>query len=156
MQAMIEADILQVAAIEAQQHSVPWSAASFSDALRCGWHCRSLKDTQDQVLGYCITMTAGDDEELLTIAVKPQLMRQGLGRQLMQNLLQDARQRGANHLFLEVRESNQPAIHLYEQMGFKIIGMRKNYYPVPANLTTHGAAGRENALLMRLVLAKGL
>ena len=153
---MLDADIAQVAAIEAQQHSVPWSAASFADALHHGWHCRVLKSTSDQVLGYCISMTAGDDEELLTLTVRPESTGQGLGKQLMQDLLQNARQRGANNLFLEVRESNQTAIYLYEQMGFKMAGMRKNYYPVPVNPVSKSPAGRENALLMCQVLAESL
>ena len=154
--AMIDADIAEVEAIEAQQHSVPWSAASFADALNQGWHCRVLKDTCDQVLGYCISMTAGDDEELLTLTVRPDSTGQGLGKQLMQELLHQARQRGASNLFLEVRESNQIAIHLYEQMGFKMTGMRKNYYPVPANPVLKSLAGRENALVMCRALAERL
>lgn len=156
MQTMLDEDIPQVAAIEALQHSVPWSAVSFSDALRSGWHCRVLKNTQDQVLGYCITMTTGDDEELLTITVKPEYIGQGLGKQLMQEVLAGARQRCACNVFLEVRASNMPAIHLYEQMGFKIVGMRKNYYPVPATPETNSSSGRENALLMCLALAESL
>ena len=101
-------------------------------------------------------MTAGDDEELLTLTVRPESTGQGLGKQLMQELLHQARQRGASNLFLEVRESNQIAIHLYEQMGFKMAGMRKNYYPVPANPVLKSLAGRENALVMCRALAERL
>ena len=149
---MDEADIPRVAEIESLQHHVPWSAQSFADALRCGWHCRVMKDAAGLVLGYCVTMTAGDDEELLTITVRPDLTRQGLGKQLMQEVLAGAQQRRAGQLFLEVRESNQGAIRLYEQMGFKIAGMRKNYYPIPADPVMQRPAGREHALLMSLTL----
>lgn len=152
IQPMTDADVPLVAAIEAMQHHAPWSAQSFSDALRCGWHCRVLKDLSTQLLGYCVTMTAGDDEELLTITVRPDATGQGLGKRLMQEVLAGAEQRHARQIFLEVRQSNQIAISLYEQMGFKMTGMRKNYYPTPADPTLGRPAGREHALLMSLAL----
>lgn len=149
---MCEADISEIAQIEALQHHAPWSAQSFADALRCGWHCRVLKSQNDQILGYCVCMTAGDDEELLTITVRPDMTRQGYGKCLMQEVVSGARTRQARQLFLEVRESNQVAIDLYGQMGFKITGVRKNYYPTPANPEQQRPAGREHALLMSLIL----
>lgn len=149
---LMASDIGQVAAIEAMQHHAPWRAASFSDVLRQGWHSGVLKDANHTIQGYYIAMTAGDDEELLTITVHPDAVRQGYGKRLMQDLLGHARQRGAARLFLEVRASNAPAIRLYEQLGFKITGMRKNYYSLPANLQTGTPAGREDALLMCLPL----
>lgn len=149
---MGDADVPAVAGIEAMQHPVPWSAQSFADALRCGWHCRVLKDQAGELLGYCVTMTAGDDEELLTITVRPDALGRGYGKKLMQEVVAGARLRQANQLFLEVRESNRTAIRLYEQMGFRISGMRKNYYPTPADPERQRPAGREHALLMCLML----
>lgn len=156
IQPMCAADIPQVGWIEALQHHVPWSAQSFADALASGWHCRVLKIQDDQILGYCVCMTAGDDEELLTITVGPDQTGQGYGRQLMQAVVSGARMRQARQLFLEVRESNQVAINLYAKMGFKIVGMRKNYYPTPADPAQQRLAGREHALLMSLVLTESL
>ena len=150
---MCEADVPQVAQIEALQHHVPWSAQSFVDALRSGWHCRVLRSPEEEILGYCVCMTAGDDEELLTITVRPDQMGQGYGKRLMQEVIGGALSRGASHVFLEVRESNQLAIDLYVQMGFKMSGMRKNYYPTPADPLLQRPAGREHALLMSLELA---
>lgn len=152
---MSETDVPAVAAIEAMQHHAPWSSTSFMDALRGGscWHSRVLKNEAGYVLGYTISMTAGDDEELLTITVHPEAVGQGLGKRLLQDLEANARLRGAAQIFLEVRESNTRAISLYEQMGFRMSGMRKNYYPVPANLQAGSPAGREHALLMCLSLS---
>jgi [ribosomal protein S18]-alanine N-acetyltransferase len=149
---LLAADIPRVAAIEAMQHAVPWSAGSFADALTQGWHSVIMKDHRDTVLGYYIAMTAGDDEELLTITIHPDATGQGYGKTLMQHLLQAARQRGAARIYLEVRASNTRAIGLYEQLGFKMTGMRKNYYAIPANLLTGQSAGREDACLMVLSL----
>lgn len=152
IQPMCAADIPQVGWIEALQHHVPWSAQSFTDALASGWHCRVLKTQDDQVLGYCVCLTTGDDEELLTITVRPDQTGQGYGKLLMREVVSGARMRQAEQLFLEVRESNQVAINLYAQMGFKMVGMRKNYYSTPADPEQQRPAGREHALLMSLVL----
>ena len=148
-------DVPTVAAIEAQRHLTPWGMQSFQDALRSGWHARVLRDPQlpgVPLLGYFVSMTTGDDEELLTITVAPNYEGCGYGRVLLSELIREARARGAERLFLEVRESNRRAIHLYESAGFTMSGMRKNYYAVPANLPSHQPAGRENALLMVLSL----
>lgn len=139
-------------AIEARQHLVPWSAASFADVLHQGWHNVVLKDAHQAVLGYYIAMTAGDDEELLTITVHPDQVGLGHGKTLMQHLIQSATQRGAARIFLEVRASNHRAIGLYEQLGFKMSGMRKNYYRIPANPRSGSPARLEDACLMCLSL----
>ena len=70
---------------------------------------------------------APGEEEILLIAVNPPVRRKGLGARLIASLAADARQRGAERLFLEMRENN-PARTLYEAQGFVPIGRRKNYY----------------------------
>lgn len=145
------ADVATVAKIEARQHLTPWCASSFEDALRSGWHARVLRETDQldaPVLGYFIAMTAGDDEELLTITVAPEYESRGYGRLLLDRLLTEATARGAARLFLEVRQSNQRAIRLYISAGFTIAGMRKNYYAIPANPAQNRPAVREDAVLM--------
>ena len=151
---MLAADIPEVARIEERQHPMPWHARSFEDALRCGWHTQVLRAapegnaTATTVLGYFVAMTAGDDEELLTITVSPEAEGCGYGRQLLEALIESATHRGAQRLFLEVRESNARAIRLYESAGFTISGMRKNYYTMPADPVNNRSAGKEHAVLM--------
>ena len=145
------ADVAIVADIEARQHLTPWHARSFEDALRSGWHTRVLRETDQldaPVLGYFVAMSTGDDEELLTITVAPECSGRGYGRLLLDALLAEARARGVERLFLEVRQSNQRAIALYESAGFTISGMRKNYYAIPADPALARPAGREHAVLM--------
>lgn len=153
---LAQSDVAAVAAIEARQHLTPWGASSFEDALRCGWHTTVLRDEVNPglqtVVGYFVAMSAGDDEELLTLTVAPEYEGRGYGRILLETLLLEATARGAKRLFLEVRQSNQRAIHLYETAGFKMTGMRKNYYVTPADSVSGRPAGRENALLMVRVL----
>lgn len=148
-------DIAAVAAIEASQHATPWLERSFEDALRCGWYARVLHDTDqcgESIVGYFVAMAAGDDEELLTITVAPDSVGRGYGRFLLDAWLRDARDRGAQRLFLEVRQRNAPAIGLYESGGFTITGIRKNYYAIPADPANGKLASREDALLMTSLL----
>ena len=149
--ALLPSDVAMVAGIEARQHLTPWHASSFEDALRSGWHARVLRETDQpdaSVLGYFVAMTAGDDEELLTITVAPEYESRGYGRLLLDRLLTEATARGAVRLFLEVRQSNRRAISFYRSAGFTMAGMRKNYYAIPADPIQNRAAGREDAVLM--------
>jgi len=80
-----------------------------------------------QSAGFVLTRKAADEEELLLIAVSPQFRRQGLGESLLHSLFARAQKGGTTRIFLEMRRGN-PAIHLYEKVGFQPIGERLNYY----------------------------
>jgi ribosomal-protein-alanine N-acetyltransferase len=77
--------------------------------------------------GFVLTRAAAGEEELLLIAVKPELRTRGLGKGLIEKLFDAARARGTERIFLEMRRGN-PAIHLYRKVGFEPIGERPNYY----------------------------
>ncbi|MGQ7829521.1 GNAT family N-acetyltransferase [Altererythrobacter sp. Z27] len=77
--------------------------------------------------GFVLTRHAPGEEELLLIAVRPEFRRQGIGEALIRLLAQDARDRGVERIFLEMRENN-PASALYRKVGFEPIGRRKAYY----------------------------
>ena len=68
----------------------------------------------------------------------------GFGGQMLNHLIDDARAQDARQMFLEVRESNTAAIHMYLNHGFNEVGRRRNYYPT--------ATGREDALVFGLQL----
>ena len=80
--------------------------------------------------GFAMTRAAPGEEELLLIAVEPAHRRAGLGARLLRMLAEDARRRGAERLFLEMRENN-PAASLYRAQGFEPIGRRDAYYKLP-------------------------
>lgn len=84
-----------------------------------------LEDTS--AAAFAMVRAAPGEEELLLIATKPELRGRGLGARLIDLLAGDARARGADKLFLEMRENN-PAISLYQRQGFTPIGRRKGYY----------------------------
>ena len=68
---------------------------------------------------------------MLNLAVLPEARRQGVGSQLLHSALLQASARGAQRIFLEVRDSNQPALLLYQRWGFLRAGSRPGYYTHP-------------------------
>lgn len=74
---------------------------------------------------------SADELEILNVAVTPTRRRQGLGRRVLGMALQVAEKMGIKKSLLEVRESNLPAIGLYESFDFRPVGRRRNYYHAP-------------------------
>jgi len=96
------------------------------------------------LLGFSVAMVILDEWHLLNLCVYPANQRQGVGRYLLEKLMEQARAQKADRMLLEVRKSNRAAIRLYQSVGFEDIGYRKGYYP------SH--QGREDARVMRLFL----
>ncbi|WP_026640304.1 bifunctional tRNA (adenosine(37)-N6)-threonylcarbamoyltransferase complex dimerization subunit type 1 TsaB/ribosomal protein alanine acetyltransferase RimI [Bordetella petrii] len=138
---MTEADLDEVAALEAQVQAFPWTRGNFADALAAGYETRVLR-VDGELAGFCVAMLAPDVAHLLVIAVARSRHRQGLGAMLLDWCVQCARERGLPAVLLEVRPSNQAALAFYERQGFRRIGMRRGYYPA-----AHGK--REDALVMQ-------
>lgn len=82
------------------------------------------------VIGYAglLCPPGSGEADVQTIAVLPESRSTGLGRRLMNALLEQAEARRAKHIFLEVRADNTPAIALYESLGFAAIAVRPGYY----------------------------
>ena len=76
---------------------------------------------------------------MMNVAVDGDYRRQGVGKMLIETLVEHLKARGSHCLTLEVRDSNTPARNLYASLGFSEIGRRKNYYRNP----------REDALILR-------
>ena len=81
-----------------------------------------------EIVGYACGTSLFEDSELLRIAVLPEKRKGGLGTELLLALIAEAKEKGAEKMFLEVREGNTPALKLYEKHGFTPIRVRKNYY----------------------------
>lgn len=141
------ADLPLVAQLEAVGHLFPWTETIFSDCLRVGYNCwLAMQETADgeQIVGYGVMSIALDEAHILNLCVHPQQRNQGIGTHLMQFLMQLARSHRATQMFLEVRESNPSAQHIYRKLGFIQVGLRKHYYPT--------LAGREDALVLAINL----
>ena len=83
------------------------------------------------LVGFAILRQVGDDGELLQIAVDKSVQRSGVGDLLMERVLAYAEENSFESVFLEVRESNEAAVRLYEKHGFRTVRVRKSYYDSP-------------------------
>lgn len=82
------------------------------------------------VLGFALFRIVLEDAELLLLAVSPAVQGQGIGRKLLGQFIDNAKQKGAAKIHLEVRDGNR-AIRIYEAAGFAPAGRRRNYYRGP-------------------------
>lgn len=135
------------AIIEAEKQCFPhdpWGQASVLSMLNDGsvgfvlWHTLA---EPNEIAGYLV-YSKTTLVELYKIAVLPKHRQKGLGSEIMSHLQRMANSSEEKLIILEVREGNAPAIALYEKFGFKVDGVRKNYYKNPT----------ENAILMSLNL----
>ncbi|VYU42455.1 ribosomal protein S18-alanine N-acetyltransferase [Metakosakonia massiliensis] len=134
-------DLARAYEIETRAHAFPWSEKTF--ASNQGERYLNFRLMAGEVMAaFAITQVVLDEATLFNIAVDPAWQRQGLGRQLLEHLIQALEERGVATLWLEVRASNTAAIALYESLGFNEATIRRNYYPT--------AQGREDAIIMAL------
>jgi ribosomal-protein-alanine N-acetyltransferase len=136
---MVEEDIQQVMLIEVSAYKFPWTETIFRDCLRAGYSCWTL-EWASSIAAYGIMTVAVGECHILNLCVKPQLQGNGMGKILLDHLLETARRHKAEMIFLEVRTSNDAARHLYYEAGFDEVGIRRNYYPAKI--------GKEDALIM--------
>ena len=140
---MTEAHVPQIAEIETLCFTDPWSEKSVASELGNRLSLWLVAMDGDTVAGYVGSQSVLDEADMMNVAVHPDYRRQGIGRELVLALAEALQKKGIRGLMLEVRQSNAPAIALYEQLGFQQVGMRPNYYRNP----------KENALILRKELS---
>ncbi len=144
VRAAIPADILVLLALDrAAPAAAHWSEAQYRRLLTEDTGHVTLVIEEDYVQGFIIGRDLGAEWEIENIVVAEAARRRGMGERLVGELLALARSRGAQIVFLEVRESNGPARALYSKLGFIESGRRKSYYRSP----------EEDALLYRKIVA---
>lgn len=148
---MREEDLDAVMHNETRAYTSPWTLGIFRDCLRVGYNCWLLEIDGD-IRGHGVMSVAVGETHILNICVDPDLQGRGLGRMLLQHLLDLSVEYGARVALLEVRPSNVAAIALYESMGFSEVGQRKNYYPNGSS-SGSGSGEREDAIVMALGLS---
>ena len=129
-----------VAEIEKLCFSHPWSEATVSSEIKCGFSDFFGAFCEDKLAGYIGGRTICGETEIFNVAVAPEFRRKGMADALIKKFIEAVREKETQVIFLEVRTSNLGAISLYEKNGFVFCGIRKDYYTDP----------KENALLMRL------
>lgn len=124
-------DLEQVMVIENENFSVPWTETGFFSFLIRQDAMFLVAEENEQIRGYCGVVTVLDEGDITNVSVDKKYQGQGIGKALVQGLIEKTMEAGVTTLHLEVRESNAGAIALYEKMGFEKVGVRKNYYEAP-------------------------
>ena len=137
-------DVDIVVEIERATFSSPWRSDTFESLLdRPGVVLLVLDHPTEGVIGYAVLWCILDQGELANVALIPSSRGRGLGRFLIGRVLEVARERGVERLFLEVRASNERAAEIYRGFGFSEVGVRSAYYDNP----------REDARIMMATLS---
>ena len=100
----------------------PWSADDFRDLKNSG--CEIIMSEN----GFIVYRIAVDEAEIITIGVNPEMRRQGIASAMIGIIEKTLLNQGIKKIFLEVATTNTPAKKLYENMGFKVAGLRPKYY----------------------------
>ena len=140
-------DLTEILAIEKSSFPAPWSWKLFEQELEAPTSrvlvARLALDEGHPLVGYVCWSSVADEIHLLNLAVHPEGRRRGIGQRLVQAVIDTARAGRAEVVYLEMRETNRAAAHLYRSAGFVRVGCRRDYY------------GRgENAVVMALRLAR--
>lgn len=137
---MEERDITEVAAIEEETFSSPWSADSFSKESKNKNNIYLVVEDNGEIIGYCGLWGVVGEGQITNVAVRKDNRNRGVGRIMLTKLLELGVNQGLESFTLEVRESNKSALHIYQSLGFYSVGIRKDFYTEPT----------ENAVIMWL------
>jgi ribosomal-protein-alanine N-acetyltransferase len=124
-------DCEQVAKIEVASFSVPWSLNAFTKTVEKENFRYFVAEESGEILGYCGFLFVLDEAEIPNVCVKESARGRGIGKQMMNVLIEESKKLGMAVLYLEVRESNTTARTLYRSLGFEENGIRKNFYEHP-------------------------
>jgi ribosomal-protein-alanine N-acetyltransferase len=150
IQPMSYHDIPYIEQLEQLCFAAPWPGDAYRhelahNKLSSYWVMRpgvQASDNAPPILAYGGYWLMGTEAHIMTIATHPDYRRQGLGRRLLETMIDHARSAGAVEITLEVRAGNRAAQAMYASMGFVVVGVRKRYY------TDNG----EDAILMTLFM----
>jgi ribosomal-protein-alanine N-acetyltransferase len=140
---MTAQDLPWVAHWERLLHPQPWNLSQLQEELSQTSWCRIAHTPHTQAIGYAIARHMVDELHLLTLGTCHNWQRQGVARQLLHHLLHHAQESATTSLLLEVRASNQPALTLYQDMGFHFLYTRKSYYTLPSGSEDASVLQRE-------------
>lgn len=134
-----EEDLPTMMALECACFSDPWSESAMRSTFSIPIARILMARLGEEPVGFAIAYLIPPEGEIADICVSPRVRGQGIGRALMEALIADSH---CDQFWLEVRLSNHAARRLYEKIGFRILGVRRNYYDHP----------KEDAIIMGLTL----
>lgn len=129
---MSATDVEQVAELEERTFSEPWSKKALEESLDSKDYQFYVAKMDGKVVAYCGYYKTADEANITNVIVSEEVRAKGIGHALMTNLMKEAYEDGIAGITLEVRVSNMSARNLYESLGFKLEGVRKNFYSAPA------------------------
>ena len=135
---MTVAHIEEIARLEKECFSSPWSEDGLKSELDNNFARFHVAFSGDKIAGYIGSHNVLGEVYITNVAVFPEFRRNGVGKALVEFLVDEMKTENAEFVTLEVRESNLNAISLYEKCGFEKVGKRKDFYEKP----------RENGVLM--------
>lgn len=128
---MEKKDLEQVCEIENKTFSQPWTREDFEASISNPNHIYIVAEEEDEIAGYCgLWMVAGEGQ-INNVAVREDFRKKGVGYGMLSYLLELGREKNQDAFTLEVRASNEPAIRLYEKLGFHSAGIRRGFYEKP-------------------------
>ncbi len=128
-----EEDVDAISEIEKGSFLDPWSRAGLGSMLKSPtnrtWVAASEESTgAAEIDGFVSIRLQPPEAEVLRLAVRQSARRRGLGARLLEHALEFGRKSGVTAEYLEVRAENEPALALYRESGFRLIGVRRHYY----------------------------
>ncbi|HEX4348331.1 MAG TPA: ribosomal protein S18-alanine N-acetyltransferase [Vicinamibacterales bacterium] len=126
-------EIDEILAVEHEAFTNPWTREMYlaeCDNPEVSYFLLA-RDASGRLVGFCTFWRILDELHINNLAVLAEFRRQGVASALLDRVLGDGRAFGALHATLEVRESNIPALRLYERCGFRVAGVRRQYYTKP-------------------------
>lgn len=118
------------------REAAAWAEESLQETVSLAGVAAFVSERNGAISGFVVGRQVVDEAEILNLAVKQGMRRQGEGGALVRRLLQRFAERQVSRVFLEVRESNAEAIAFYQGLGFQAVGVRKDYYRDPKESAT--------------------
>ena len=128
---MEEQDLAEVAKLEEENFSMPWSVDSFRELVSHPDALYLVAIDRDSVCGTCGVRNISGEGEVTNVVIREEYRGSGLGQKLLTELLRQGAEMGIEAFTLEVRKSNATAIHVYEKLGFVSEGIRPHFYEKP-------------------------
>jgi [ribosomal protein S18]-alanine N-acetyltransferase len=146
IEGMTEKDLGDVIEIERRSFAEPWSKRMFTETLSfpLSFNFVARKRVDNRVVGYANFYLIKTEVQILNIAIAPESRKRSYAAGLLSHAIAFLVNQGGEEFFLDVREGNSEAMRLYERLGFRKVGRRKQYYSDP----------KEDAIVMRLKVGR--
>ena len=129
---MTSGDVPFISRLEEETFSMPWSADSFLEMINKEDARYYVAEEDGRLLGGCGVLLIAGEGNITNVVIAKEARNRGIGTAMLQHLMQEGDKEGLTAYTLEVRVSNEAAIHVYEKLGFVSAGIRPGFYEKPA------------------------